>query len=524
VIGFAQPAWLLGLLLAPVIWYLHRSGPLLQRVPVASIDLWRDAAATAARSGRRPRPDPAWRRRAAIAVLLSLALASPHWRGAAPRVTVWIDDSVSMRMADASGSRLQRAVAMTQRALEAAGARDVVARRLSDPARQYDGLGDSALGSLLADARWSEPRLPAPESLARSSTHWLVTDGADAAVNAWAAAAPIARVVQAPGATRNVGVTRMSARLQPGDASTLAVQIRVLNGGSERESRALELLAGTARVEARSIELDSGRAGTLEFVLRAPAATPLAVHLLPGDALADDDSLQVDLASLAPLPVTVDAGCPAPVARAVRAHPALASSQAQAAHLVVDCGGLPSASGVARIVLHQGAPTTLGASRWLWSPEAADLQRQLTGLLPAATRGRLEPPRPGDVVLLTSGTTPLIVSRAGSPRTVESVLDLEAPGFASGPGLPLLVAAFADLALGEPLLGRTASADRGDDSSRVVPLTVTASPAPVAAVPAVAPLTILPLLLLALALLAWDTAALARQLARSRAALRESVA
>ena len=521
-IGFAHPAWLLGLLLAPVIWYLHRSGPLLQRVPVASVELWRDATATASRPGRRPRPDPAWRRRAAIAVLLSLALASPGWRGATPRITVWIDDSLSMRMADASGSRLQQALALAQRALDAAGAQDVIARRLSEPARQYRGLGNNALSALPADSQPSEPRLPPPESLDRSRLHWLVTDGADAAVNAWAATAPIAQVLQLPGATRNVGITRISARLQPGDASTLAVQVRVLNGGSERESRTLELLAGTSRLEARRVELDAGRAAALDFVLTAVPATPLGARLLPGDALADDDALRIDLAPLAPLPVTVDAGCPAPVARAVRAHPALQSSHVEAARLVVDCGGVPGGRGAARIVLHQGAPTALDASRLFWSQAAADLQRRLSDHLPASARGRLEPPRSGDVVLLTSGTTPLIVSRVGSPHSVESVLDIEAPGFASGPGLPLLIAALADVALGEPLLGRTAGADRGDDSSRVVPLAITASAAHIAAAPAVVPLTILPLLLLALALLAWDTAALARQLARSRAALRES--
>jgi len=522
VIGFAHPAWLLGLLLAPLIWYLHRSGPLLRRVPVASVELWRDATASAARSGRRPRPDPAWRRRAAIAVLLSLALASPDWRGAAPRVTVWIDDSLSMRMADASGSRLQQAVVLAQRALDAAGAQDVIARRLSEPARPYGGLDGKVLSAMLADAQSSEPRLPPPESLARSRTHWLVTDGADAAVNAWAATAPIARVLQAPGATRNVGITRGSARMQPGDASALAVQVRVLNGGSEPESRTLELLVGASIAESRRVELDAGRAATVEFVLAAAPATPLGVRLLPGDALADDDALRIDLAPLAPLPVTVDGGCPAPVARAVRAHPALRLSHADAARLVIDCGRMPGTKGAARIVLHRGASTGLDASSLLWSQAAADLQRQLADHLPATARGRLEPPRPGDVVLLTSGTTPLVVSRAGSPRIVESVLDIEAPGFASGAGLPLLVAALADAALGEPLLGRTASADRGDDSSRVVPLAVTASPTHVATAPVVAPLTILPLLLLALALLVWDTAALARQLARSRAALRES--
>jgi hypothetical protein len=299
------------------------------------------------------------------------------------------------------------------------------------------------------------------------------------------------------------------------------VQVRVLNGGFERESRTLELLAGTSRPEARRVELDAGRATTIEFVLNAAPATPLDARLLPGDALADDDTLRIDLAPLAPLPVTVDDGCPAPVARAVRAHPALLASRAEPAQLVIDCGGRPGAGGAARVVLHPGAPSALDASRFFWSQAAAELQRQLADHLPAATRGRLESPRPGDVVLLTTGTTPLIVSRMGSPRIVESVLDIEAPGFASGPGLPLLVAALADAALGEPLLGRTARTDRGDDSSRVVPLAVTASPAHVAAAPAVAPLAILPLLLLALALLVWDTAALVGQLARSRAVLRE---
>ena len=77
VISFATPAWLLGLLLVPVIWYLHRSGPVLRIHPVESLDPWRDSSASANRAGERRRPDPAWIRRAAIAALLSLALAGP---------------------------------------------------------------------------------------------------------------------------------------------------------------------------------------------------------------------------------------------------------------------------------------------------------------------------------------------------------------------------------------------------------------------------------------------------------------
>jgi hypothetical protein len=35
-LSFATPLWLLGVLLVPLIWWLHRSGPRLRGVPVSS--------------------------------------------------------------------------------------------------------------------------------------------------------------------------------------------------------------------------------------------------------------------------------------------------------------------------------------------------------------------------------------------------------------------------------------------------------------------------------------------------------
>ena len=100
---FATPAWLFGLLLVPVIWYLHRTGPILRRHPVASLDLWRDAQLEAMQAGRRRRADPAWIRRAIIAASLSLALAGPTLPRGGERVTLWVDDSLSMQTVNRAG-------------------------------------------------------------------------------------------------------------------------------------------------------------------------------------------------------------------------------------------------------------------------------------------------------------------------------------------------------------------------------------------------------------------------------------
>lgn len=524
-IGFAQPAWLLGLLLTPLIWYLHRSGPVLRRVPVPSLELWREAAASASQAGPQRRPDPAWRRRAAIAALLSLALAAPQWTTSVPRVTVWLDDSLSMRTVEADGTRLQQGIVLAQSALREAAVRDIVVRRLTDPSSEHKRFDLSkAPGSRepadalprADDAR--ELRLPPLQALDPSRVHWLVTDGADAVVNAWAADAPIARRLQVGRAAANTGITRLSARTQLDDRTALAVQVRVLNGGSERATRALRLLTDGRTIESRTIELEAGAAATFDFVTTA-TGTPVTAQLVPGDALADDDVLTLDASPLALLAVQVDARCPESVQRAVHAHPALRVAEGGTVQLAIDCSNTSAVADTPRIVLTPGATSDLDATPPLWSASAPSLRRRLAGHLPTRTRGSLAAPGARDVVLLASGSAPLVILREGPPRVVESALDVEAPGLDSGPDRPLLIAALADLALDTSLLGRTVSVDRGDEASRVVPLDASPLPARADQRHEAAPLDLRPLLLLALALLAWDLWILARRVVRERLTL-----
>ena len=83
----------------------------------AHLDLWQDDRARAAQAGERRPPDAAWLRRAAILALLCIALAGPHWQRPAERVTVWIDDSLSMQTLEDGATRLDRGLHLVQMAL-----------------------------------------------------------------------------------------------------------------------------------------------------------------------------------------------------------------------------------------------------------------------------------------------------------------------------------------------------------------------------------------------------------------------
>lgn len=513
--NFATPAWLSGLLLVPVIWYLHRSGPVLRIHPVENLDPWRDSSASADRSGARHRPDPAWIRRAAIAALLSLVLAGPTLTRRAVPVTLWVDDSLSMLTDESGESRLQRGLAQVTAALRTADVTDLEVRALSRPWRALRGTSALKPGSLAGRAGADEPHPPDARQLDRSRAHWLLTDGADASVNAWLAAAPVARVFQVGVAARNAGISSLAVRAQPSQADTLAIQVLVANGGKVRESRRVAVTTATGPAGSAGVSIEPGATATIHFEAAIDAGE-IAARLSPADALSADDTVSVATATLRPVPVAVDSSCPSAVTRAVRAHPGLRESGAPRARLAIRCGDAGSEHDTTpRVWLHDGATNTLDEPTLSWSSA-------LHGVLPVMplefashTRGRIEPPGIHDVVLLANGGTPLIVLRPGPPRVVETSLDFSSQAAAAEAAVPLGIGLLADVALNQGLLDRTVQAGRGSAASHVAPI------AQLQARGADRPLlrsgdnTIgRPLLWLAILLLAWDAALLARRLLR----------
>jgi hypothetical protein len=515
-LSFATPAWLLGLLLVPVIRWLHRGGAQLRRVPVASLTLWRKAAVAGPSTGMRRPPDPVWRRRALAAALLAVALAGPRFAAPVERITLWVDDSLSMLTQESGGSRLETGLADVAAELAAQRRAEVEVRTLGNPWQTFDGLESETVTAVLAAAGQLEPSAPPAGLLHADRQHWLLTDGADPGLAAAVAEARFSRVFRVGELTRNVGLVRLIARRSLGERDRLDVALQVSNGGNAAEERVAVLYSDSGELMRRPLELEAG--GTAMLSMAAPMSPTVRARLEPGDALAADDVLVLDASALATRRVAVDATCPSGLVAALQTHPALASVASGApADLAVECNGAAAAISIPQIRFLRNRASTAVEGVVTWSSGVSAGQRRSLDASPLRTRGELAPLVDGDEVLLAAGPTPLILQRrgAGAP-VIETTLDTESDAL-DRPLTPLLVAFLVDRAFSAALLDPVAVSAREERAVQVVPgsgVTGIAAASPTAARQGRD--WTWPLLALAVLALLWELAALLRRWQRER--------
>jgi len=526
-LSFVAPLWLVGLALLPVLRWLHRGGRHRRALPVSRLGLWRAAAASPPAAGERQPPDPAWRRRALLAALLFVALAGPQWPAPHEPVTLWVDDSLSMLTREGQGTRLVIGMAQARSQLAEAAPADVEVRALSQPWQRFDA-ATQALAATLAAGAGRGPAQPPPAALLRSDRrHWLLTDGAHAAVFEWPGGTRPDRLIQVGGVTRNVGLERLSARRQSADADQADLLLKISNGGTAAETRTVVITGAGGEVARRVLQLAPAGSALVNAV--APLAADVRATLQAADALPEDDEITLDLAPLRKRRVATDSTCPSALVAAVKAHPALAVASADATDVqaVLDCGAL-GARRAARALptLRAWADRTpapaRGAVQWSSAVEGSRRIRLDAEQLPLAARLQAVA---ADTVLLAAGDEAVIVSRAGTPKRLETALDFAAMGSARRAELPLLVNLMFEHLLGRHLLEEFAFTDRGPAASRVAAAAPAAraassvAPAPAAARHGGARFmhhATPPLLAAALLVLLWEIAALCRQWLRLR--------
>lgn len=511
-LSLASPWYLLGLALLPLIYWLHRSGRHRRALPVAHLALWCHAGASLAAAGGRP-PDPAWRRRALLAALMVLALADPQWPGRERRITLWVDDSLSMLTRQVEVIRLARGLDTTRALLAGEPNAEVELRTLSDPWHSKPQLTAASVTGIAAGAG-SRPPLPPPAALLRRDRrHWLITDSAHPPLLDWPGGLRPDRLIDVGAAASNVGIERIAARRQRDEPGRFDLLAKVTNGGATAETRELVFLAGSVEVSRSTLRLEPGQSAF--FSAAMPAAPAVKAILHPGDALPEDDALALDLAPLRRRQVAVDAACLRPLAQALGAHPALAVAPAGTAgvDLQIDCGQASLAGGIATIrVIAERPPMSLRGSPQ-WSAAVAPSQRlhlDAQGLQLAAKLST----RPGDSVWLAIGEAPAIVRRASPSPLIETAIDFSTPRAARDPTVPLLLNWLVERLVDEPLLDAVAVAERPANASRVLPAPRSAAIAGPKSdtVAALRPRDgARPLLLVAALVLAWEIAALARQ-------------
>ena len=517
-LSWVTPVWLLGLALLPAIRWLHRGGRHRQAVPVSRLALWRGATASPAAAGERRPPDPAWRRRALLTALLFIALAEPQLARQRPDITLWVDDSPSMLTREAQGTRLVDGLAQARSMLAEMSGADVEVRTLSDPWHKLGSLSD-VTATTLADGAGRKlqspqnPQNPPPAGLLRSDKlHWLLTDGAHANLLAWPGGRRPDRVILVGSVSRNVAVERLSARRSLDQPHKFDLLLKLTNGGESVETRALALSSEAGELARSSHRIEPGASVLVQVTIAAARQVRATLH--PGDALTEDDDIALDLAPLRARRVATDPGCPAALVAAVGAHPGLEPAAYDATDLaaVLDCGTRRSADKLPTIrVLAQRTPSWLtGAPRWSSRVAPSNRIRLDADQLPVAARLQAGP---ADTVLLTVGDEPVIVSRAGTAKLLETSLDFAALANPPGPHVPLLVNLMFEQVLGADLLDGVAIEQRSADAARVVPSQPVAEAAGDGSRREARFLrnATRPLLALAALVLLWEIGALARQ-------------
>lgn len=536
-LSWVTPFWLSGLALLPLVRWLHRGGRHRRALPVSRLRLWRGSAASLSVAGKSQPPDPAWRRRALLAALLFVALAEPQWPERHPDITLWVDDSISMLTREplhaaeattesngrvtsarpATDTRLIAGLAQARAQLGQVAHGSVAVRSLSDPWRDLGPPTEAVTRTLAAHAGQSEPAAPPAALLRANSLHWLITDGADAKPLSWPANRQPDRTIQVANGTRNVGLERLSARRNPLDAERIDLLVKLTNGGTVIESRELVVATDARELSRTRHSLD---AGTSAFAsVSIPASSAVRATLQPGDALAEDDRIALDLAPLRKRRVATDPNCAAALVAAVDAHPALALAPQGAtkveARLVCQLHG--NAKGVPTIhVIAERTPVQVpGPAKWSSAvPESRRTRLEIGNMQVAA---RLQA-RPADTVLLAAGDQSLIIARTGASKLIETSLDFDSMAATAGPQIPLLVNLMFESLFEEGLLDEIAITDRGPNAAKVAPQagierrvgTLEAPGAPILHD------STRPLLLAALLVLLWEIAALARQAYRLR--------
>jgi hypothetical protein len=511
-LSFVAPFWLSGLLLVPVIRWLHRGGRLRHALPVSRLELWQRSIASSPAAGERRPPDPAWRRRALLTAFLFVALSGPELEQQRARVTLWVDDSLSMLTREANGTRLAEAMAQARSLLASVPGADVDTRALGDPWQSLGTLTETDVGTIAAHAGAKTPAPPPAALVRRDRQHWLLTDGAHPSLLDWPGGGGPDRVIEVGGVTRNVGLERLSARRSLSEPERYDLLLKVTNGGTAVETREVAFATGTREIGTSTLRIEPGASVFVNAVI--PAAESARASLRPADALAEDDEIVLDLRPLRRRRVATDRACPAALLAAVHAHPTLAvvNENVPDVDAVLDC----HAPGAVR-----DAPTLRVLADRLPEPPRGPLQWSST--VPESGRVALDPEQirvaarlraePGDEVLLAAGDEPLIVRRAPPKKMLETSLDFGSAASARSEEIPLLADLMFEQLLGDPLLDEIAITDRGAGSA-IVSRSRRASAVAVSPKPSMSSARrdeTRPLLAGALLVLLWEAIALGRQ-------------
>lgn len=468
-VDFLVPAWLTGLIVIPIVWWVHRRGEPEGAANVSAAFLFAAPAGESETGHSLPPANPLWILRATLLGLLVLALAQPLWTRPVRHITVWFDDSLSMRAEEADGMRYAVGARSLDAALAEVGATDARLRSLTG-LREPLAVGASAGPERVAAIeRWAASgvtgSLRMPVAFPRTTENWLVSDGADARLGRWLAEAPLAHIITVGAETENVAITRLMGRRSLQQDNVLEISVLVQNLGVQATDRTLGLQVGGRLLRSEDVRIAAGEVTHRGFQVPAGSADVIA-WLSPEDALIQDDKLELNLDALRPVVVGLDARCGSRLGAALRANPGLEvrSATARDRSLAVDCSGSPTPSSLPSLFVADGDDFVPVTSRLRWHrsiPGLSELPLEQMPLRVNAESARA----PSDITLLSAlePQLSLLDLQAGS---LNVFMDMQSGSIAEDSRYPLLVNALVELAMGRAVLDPVVRTERhpGDSS------------------------------------------------------------
>jgi len=480
-VDFLVPAWLTGLILIPIVWWVHRLGEAEKAVNVSASFLF-GAPADESESGHSlPPANPLWLLRATLLGLLVLALAQPLWTRPARHVVVWFDDSLSMRAEEANGIRHAVAARSLDAALAEAGVAEAQLSSLSGLREPLAVAMPAGPERVAAIERWAASgatgSLRMPVALPRNKENWLVSDGADRRLGPWPDEVPLANIIAVGTETENVAITKLMGRRSLQQDDVLEISVLVHNLGVQAADRSLGLEVGGDLLSRQELRIAAGDVVHLDFQVPAGSDSVVA-SLSPGDALAQDDTLEISLNVLRPVVVGLDSRCGSHLGAALRAHPGLdvRTATERDQELAVHCGRSPAPTSVPSIFVAVGGDSVPVTGRLRWHRNIPGLSDLPLNRMPL--RVNTESARAPSEFTLLSALEPrlsLLDLRAGS---LNVFMDVQSGSMAENSLYPLLVNTLVELALGRAVLDPVVRSERSPGDSSIARRTL---PEPAAA-------------------------------------------
>jgi len=490
--SLSTPFWLSGLLITPLIWWLHRFQHSNNALPVSALFLWQAARSNDIIGSEKSTAAHSWWYRALICTLLIIALAGPQWLLSDTRVIhVWFDDSLSMSAKENNIRRYELAVNSLMNALQQQDNTNVTIHLLSQPGNSLALQSDlidvwpQSLKAFLSENKHKKTiTLPSPALMAHSEEHWLITDGSNNELSKWLNNAPVSRIINIGQQTENTAITGLSLRRSLTQSESFKGLLRISNQGINTSLINIEILKDKKIVQKKNHKLLADEIKNIDFEIDQLPDHELSARITTNDALEIDNNLSLPIKPLKSIATEIYGACGKHINAAIHAHPLMQMNKNSPTQLTINCSDKKHPTETPTIWLHPDSHFTSITATPKWSTFDKNNNQALIIKKDWISLGSSKKNIAGNSSIVLSTDKETLVGIRNTPqRIVDVFIDMENPALTYQQAYAMLINQLLTLALEEKMpvssstsfLSSILSTSRSAEESDIKPYALTLS-------------------------------------------------